>query len=269
MHGIARFMTIDPPMERRDIIAGRLAQGQSVTAGGLAEEFSVSPDAVRRDLRALAAEGRCRRVYGGALPISPAASPIIVRVGEARERKAALAAAAVGLIRPSEFVFLDNGSTNLALARILAERLPSLELTVATNSVAIAAMLADRRDLRLHLVGGLVDPEIGGSVDATAVLAIQHINVDRCFLGACSASVVEGVSAFDAADAAFKRVLLTRSRRIVMMVTNDKLGTSAPHRVTPLDHIDSLVVEHDAAAHAEFASIMRLGVDIVTSKSPA
>ena len=101
-------------MERRDIIAGRLAQGQSVTAGSLAEEFSVSPDAIRRDLRALAAEGRCRRVYGGALPISPASSPIIGRVGEARERKAALAAAAVGLIRPGEFVFLDNGSTNLA-----------------------------------------------------------------------------------------------------------------------------------------------------------
>jgi DeoR/GlpR family transcriptional regulator of sugar metabolism len=252
-------------MERRDTIAARLAQGQSVTAGSLAEEFSVSPDAIRRDLRALAAEGRCRRVYGGALPISPASLPIIVRVAEARERKKALAAAAVGLIRPGEFVFLDNGSTNLALAEIL----PSLELTIATNSVAIAAKLADRLDLRLHLVGGLVDAEIGGSVDATAVLAIQHMNVDRCFLGACSASVAEGVSAFDAADAAFKRVLLTRSRRIAMMVTNDKLGTGAPHRVTPLDQIDNLVVEHDAADHSEFEAIMRLGVDIVTSKSPA
>jgi DeoR/GlpR family transcriptional regulator of sugar metabolism len=156
-------------MERRDIIAGRLAQGQSVTAGSLAEEFSVSPDAIRRDLRALTAEGRCRRVYGGALPISPASLPINVRVGEARERKAALAAAAVGLIRPGEFVFLDNGSANLALAEVL----PSLELTIATNSVAIAARLADRLDLRLHLVGGLVDAEIGGSVDATAVLAVQ------------------------------------------------------------------------------------------------
>jgi DeoR/GlpR family transcriptional regulator of sugar metabolism len=252
-------------MERRDIIAGRLAQGQSVAAGALAEEFSISQDAIRRDLRALAAEGRCRRVYGGALPVSPASSPITIRTGEARERKKALARAAVGLIRPGEFVFLDNGSTNLALAEIL----PSLELTIATNSVAIAAVLADRRDLRLYLVGGLVDSKIGGSVDATAVLAVQHMNVDRCFLGACSASVVEGVSAFDAADAAFKRALLTRSRRIVMMVTNDKLGTGAPHRVTSLDHVDSLVLEHDAATHSEFAAITRLGLDIVVGKSPA
>jgi DeoR/GlpR family transcriptional regulator of sugar metabolism len=258
-------MAIDPPMQRRDIIAGRLASGRSVTAGALAEEFSVSPDAIRRDLRALAAEGRCRRVYGGALPVSPASSPIAVRVGEARERKAALAAAAVGLIRPGEFVFLDNGSTNLALAEVL----PGLDLTIATNSVAIAATLADRLDLQLHLVGGLVDAEVGGAVDATAVLAVQHMNGDRCFLGACSASVAEGVSAFDPADAAFKRVLLASSRRIVMMLTNDKLGTGAPHRVTPLDRIDSLVVEHDAATHAEFAAIARLGLDIVAARCPA
>src|SRR5260370_37094024 len=109
-------MTINPPMERRDVIAGRLAQGQSVMAGSLAEEFSVSPDAIRRDLRALAAEGRCRRVYGGALPISPASSPIIGRVGEARERKAALAAAAVGLITPGAAASPAKGTAQLCFA---------------------------------------------------------------------------------------------------------------------------------------------------------
>jgi hypothetical protein len=54
-----------------------------------------------------------------------------------------------------------------------------------------------------------------------------------------------------------------------VLVTNDKLGTGAPHRVTPLGHIDSLVVEHDAAAHSGFEAITRFGVDIVAGKSPA
>src|SRR6202047_5095508 len=105
-------MTLESPLARRDVILGRLAQGPSVAAVALALEFEVSEDAIRRDLRALAAEGRCRRVYGGALPLSKATLPITVRVGEARERKAARAAAAVGLIRPGEFVFLDNCSTH-------------------------------------------------------------------------------------------------------------------------------------------------------------
>jgi len=258
-------MAFEPPMERREAIAERLAQGQSVSATALADEFAVSPDAIRRDLRMLAAEGRCRRVYGGALPVSPALSPMAVRVGEAIERKLALAKAATGLIRAGEFLFLDSGSTNLALARLL----PDLDLTVATNSAAVAASLADRCDLRLLLAGGVVTPEVGGCVDATSVLAIQQMNIDRCFLGVCAVSGEEGISAFHPSDALFKRALIARSRAVVMMVATDKLGTRAPHRVAALDEIDAIVVEHDAATRADFEALKRLDIPLVTAEPPA
>ena len=48
-------MTSILPLERRAAIAQRLADGLSVSAAALAAEFAVSEDAVRRDLRALAA----------------------------------------------------------------------------------------------------------------------------------------------------------------------------------------------------------------------
>ena len=62
------------PIARRDLISARLAQGQQVLAAELAAEFGVSEDAIRRDLRALAAEGRCRarrrwRRHGGRVDI--------------------------------------------------------------------------------------------------------------------------------------------------------------------------------------------------------
>ena len=257
-------MTKEYPIERREIIVSRLANGQAVIAEALADEFAVSPDAIRRDLRALAAEGRCRRVYGGALPLSPASTSMVVRAAEAHERKAALAAAAVRLIRPGEFLFLDNGSTNLALAALL----PSCKLTVVTNSAAIAAALVDRLDLRLHLLGGAVDAAIGGCVDTDAVLALQRMNIDRSFLGTCAASAGEGISAFDAADAAFKRVALTCSRQVALMVLTEKLGTRAPHRIASLDSIDVLVVEHDATHHPEFRAISVLGIEVITAAQP-
>jgi hypothetical protein len=47
------------PLSRRDAIAARLAQGQPVVAAAMATEFQISEDAIRRDLRALAAEGNC------------------------------------------------------------------------------------------------------------------------------------------------------------------------------------------------------------------
>src|SRR5882757_3618170 len=101
MHDYSRYFTImhgDPPLGRRDVIAARLESGQPVSAATLAIEFTVSEDAIRRDLRALAAEGRCRRVYGGALPLSPATVPMAARIEEAPHRKQLLAQAAMAAI---------------------------------------------------------------------------------------------------------------------------------------------------------------------------
>lgn len=238
-------MLLDLPLARRDVIAARLAAGQPVVAAELATEFAVSEDAIRRDLRALAADGRCRRVYGGALPLTPATRPMTARIGDAASRKSALARAAAATIRPGELLFLDSGSTNLALVEYLPE---DADLTVATNAVDIAAALLRRPDLRLLVIGGTVDPAVGGCVDAAAALSLAALNVDRCFVGACAVSAEAGIGAHHHADATFKRLLLARSRHRLVLATSDKLHLQVPHHVADIAAIDPLVVEHDADA---------------------
>src|SRR3954471_14379874 len=177
------------PLARRDVIAQRLDGGTAVAAATLALEFDVSEDAIRRDLRALAAEGRCRRVYGGALPVTPQTQPMFARIDEARGRKEALARRAAESIRPGELLFLDAGSTNLALTEFLPE---DQELTIATNAIDIARAVLRRPDLRLIMIGGSVDTTVGGCVDTAAVQAVAQLNVDRCFLGACAVHAERG-----------------------------------------------------------------------------
>ena len=253
------------PLARRDVIASRIAQGQTAVAKELADEFGVSEDAIRRDLRALAAEGLCRRVYGGALPMSPSTAPMSVRVDEARERKQALALAAATTIQRGEFVFLDSGSTNLALARNLPE---DFDLTIATNSIDIAAAVATRPDLRLVLVGGTVDPLVGGSVDADAVQFVSRMNIDRCFVGACAVSAGGGVSAFHSADATFKRALVAASRESLVLATTEKLGECAPYRVAQVEQIACYVVENAAGA-GELKKLAKAGATLLKAARPA
>jgi DeoR/GlpR family transcriptional regulator of sugar metabolism len=251
-------------MARRDVIAERLAQGQSVVAAALAVEFGVSEDAVRRDLRALAAEGRCRRVYGGALPITSGWLPMAARIGEGRERKQALARTAAATIKPGEFIFLDSGSTNLALTEFLPE---DAELTVATNSIDIASAVLQRQDLRLVMIGGAVNIMVGGCVDADAILAITRMNIDRLFLGACAVTT-SGISAFDMSDASFKRTLLSVSTESFVLVTTDKLDQRAPHRIAAISDITCFVVECDAPA-ARLAHLVKAGANILKTDPPA
>jgi len=231
------------PLARRDVIAQRLAGGSAVVAATLAEEFEVSEDAIRRDLRALAAQGRCRRVYGGALPVTPQTLPMFARIDEARGRKEALARRAAEAIRPGELLFLDAGSTNLALTEYLPE---DQELTIATNAIDIAGAVLRRPDLRLIMIGGSVDTTVGGSVDTAAVQAVSQLNIDRCFLGACAVHAERGIGAALHADALFKRVLMDATQRCVVLAMNAKLGARASHRTCALADVDLLVVEHDA-----------------------
>lgn len=253
------------PSIRRARIAERLDAGTAVVAASLASEFRVSEDAIRRDLRALATAGRCRRTYGGALPVSPASAPIQARLEEEPTRKRALALAAVRLVRPGQVLFLDSGSTNVALAGVLPD-LPGL--SVVTNAVPVAAELLRRRPgLRTVLIGGTVDPEVGGCVDAQALAEVQRLSPDLCFLGACALSRQHGVAAFHYADATFKREVLRRSRDVALLVTSAKLETRAPHAIARLDAIGHLVLEHDAPS-AALARLAESGAAILVADRP-
>ena len=251
-----------PPLARRNTIAERLGLGQTVIASGLAAEFGTSEDVIRRDLRALAAEGLCRRVYGGALPMSSPSRPMSERVPEGQVRKRALARRAAKLILPGEYLFLDSGSANLELARVLPE---DLELTVATNSLDIAALLLRRLDVQVMFVGGLVHPLVGGCVDATACATVAQMNIDRCFLGVCAIGTDTGISAFDSGDATFKRNLVAASRERAALVTTDKFECRAPHRITPVAGVQTYIVETDLEA-MRLSRLRDAGVSVLVAE---
>ncbi|WP_377155164.1 DeoR/GlpR family DNA-binding transcription regulator [Roseateles sp. UC29_93] len=235
----------DLPHARRHVIADRLSAGHAVVAANLAAEFNLSEDAIRRDLRALAADGLCRRVYGGAVPIAANDRPLAARMKEAPVRKSALARAGAATVRPGELVFLDTGSTNLALVDVLPE---DADLTVATNAVDVAAAVLRRQDLRLLMIGGEVDPHLGGCVDAAAVDSLSRLRIDRGFVGVCALSMSDGILTTHFREAAFKRTLIERSRHVVGLVTSDKLQATAAHRVAALEALHTIVIERDVGA---------------------
>jgi DeoR/GlpR family transcriptional regulator of sugar metabolism len=252
------------PLGRMQRIADRLGRGETVIAARLATEFGVSEDAIRRDLRTLAAGGVCRRVYGGALPLSKASSPIAIRSGEDVDRKRALARAAVGLVQHGQTLFLDTGSTNLQLA---AELPDDRALTVLTNSIPAASTLMARSGISLVVIGGGVNATVGGCIGTRSVLELQRFQIDVCFLGACAISVEHGIAGFDLADADFKRCALDVSGTTVLMVTNAKLETAAPYRIARIADVEHLLLEHDAPT-AVIEALRGTGVSIHIADAP-
>nr|WP_319387186.1 DeoR/GlpR family DNA-binding transcription regulator [uncultured Roseibium sp.] len=251
------------PNQRRAAILEILARGEAVSAAQLAADYSVSEDAIRRDLRKLAAEGLCEKVYGGALPVTPSAQPVSVRTMEDVERKEALAKTALSLVQPRDCLFLDVGSTNI----ILAEHLPlNLELTVVTNSVPVIAKLMGKKGLNVFCLGGAVNADVGGTTGSQTIKALETFRFDLAFLGTCGLCREIGVSAYDAQDADVKRAAVSASDRVVILATEEKLGARLPHRILPFDGIDCLVLE--AHVSEECRSEFMTGTNQVLTAAP-
>lgn len=244
--------------ERQDLIRARLDLSGRVIAAELAQELGVSEDTIRRDLREMAASGLCRRVYGGALRISQSPTSMNERMAVGGESKAALARAAASLIPAGSTVFLDASSTNLALARVLSA---GSDLTVATNAPAIAAALLER-DITTIQLGGLIDPRVGGAIGAKAMRDAEAFRPDILVLGVCGIDPEAGITASTFEDAEFKRFLASRSKTVLIAITNDKLSTAAPYSVVPLARVACAAIEADAD-ETEAAALAAAGIDIL------
>lgn len=229
------------PRERQHIILERLQREGKVVAADLAQEFRVSEDSIRRDLRDLASQGLCRRVYGGAL-LAPHVAPLGERHNERAELKRNLGRVAAALVGEGQILFIDAGSTNTALAKALPDH---RGLTVVTNAPDVAVAVLGRPGFDVVLLGGKLDPRIGGAIGSRTLRQAQDIRADFCFPGVCAIDPRTGLWTIDEEETMFKQAIIEASGETVAIATPDKLKASATHHTAPISAVTHLVVASD------------------------
>lgn len=139
--------------ERQQEILRLARDGGRVDVVSLAEEFQVTAETIRRDLKALDRAGLLRRVHGGAIPAGRLdfEPDLAERETTAADEKDHIAKAALAELPTEGTLILDAGTT---VARLAAAVPLEASLTVVTHSLPIAARLADHPGIQLHLVGG-------------------------------------------------------------------------------------------------------------------
>lgn len=241
--------------ERQSKIRSDLAAGGRVLAVELATQFGVSEATIRRDLRELAEAGLCRKVYGGAIVAAPYGGPIGKRTKRSPEAKASLGAAVARLLTPKQTVFIDAGTTNIAIARAIPH---DMELTVVTNAPSVSAVLMEHPRVRLIVLGGAYDRETGACLGAATLQGVADTRADLFVLGACGVHATVGITAFDPGEADVKRAMHANSAALLVAATTDKLATAAPFRVAGPEAVGHLVLEADASEDV-VAAFERLG----------
>ena len=221
--------------ERFALILDLLARQRTATVQELCEALSASESTIRRDLNELDKLGKLNKVHGGAtLPDSPFRTDeptMAAKETLAVDQKQSIAQAAASLIQPEDFIFLDAGSTTLAVARLLSG--PALKASYVTNGVAHARLLA-QKGCRVFLPGGLLRPQTEAIIGAAALTALQQYNFTKAFMGANGVALEAGFTTPDPEEAAVKAAAVRRAREAWFLVDDSKFAQVYPAVITDL-----------------------------------
>ncbi|MFH0751547.1 MAG: DeoR/GlpR family DNA-binding transcription regulator [Chloroflexota bacterium] len=207
----------------------------------LSAALGVSQATVRRDLDALAATGRVRRVHGGAVTVDEHLDEpqFDAKAGAAAAEKLRIAARAVELLERDDTVYLDSGSTVLAAARLLHGW---SRLTVVTNSLPAASELVGRGP-RLIVIGGELRTKSRALVGPLTRLVLEDLHVDRALMGTFALSLEDGLTTTDPSEGYTKQLVLRRAREVILLADSSKVGTRSFAGAGRLDQIDVLVTD--------------------------
>lgn len=229
---------------QRDILAS-IDRGETVSVGEFADRFGVSHETIRRDIRGLEESGHLRRVHGGAVPTRTfdltARRPVAERLGVDRAAKREAARAAMALLENDMNVFLGASSTMLLLAEELAGS--GKALTVTTNMLDIASVVAAGGRCCVTLLGGVVDPRTRTVSGLEVLEGIDNRLFDLSILGASAISPVHGVLGPTAAHRVLATTLRVRSRRCAFAVDGAKFGRGDAQLVMPLARVDAVATD--------------------------
>jgi DeoR/GlpR family transcriptional regulator of sugar metabolism/transposase len=245
--------------ERRDLLLARLRRDGKLVARDLAAELGLSDDSVRRDLRELAAAGLCQRVYGGALPVSPALGTITARTEIAPDSKRRVAAAAARLITPGSTVILDGGTTALEVVAALP---PDLDARIITHSATTAVAVANHPTVTGFLLGGELQKQGVSALGVTTAEAAGSITAGLALLTIPGVHPQEGFTTGTPDDAALKRILASRAADTYVMTSIEKLGTVCAWKVTGLADVAGIITDA-APDHPTIQRLRQQGVTIV------
>lgn len=230
------------PISFRQVEILELARSEGkVVVETLAERFGVTVQTIRRDLGELAGAGKLDRVHGGA----------IIRTGVANigyeerralnpDAKAAIARACAREIPPNSSLFLNIGTTTEAVARAL---LGHQNLTVVTNNMNVAAILAGNEGCDVIVAGGALRRSDGGLVGDLTTQVIEQFKVDFGIIGVSALDAEGDLLDYDLQEVRVSRAILRQARQALLVADSSKLRRSAPARIASLAEISAVFTD--------------------------
>jgi DeoR/GlpR family transcriptional regulator of sugar metabolism len=208
----------------------------------LAQALAVSEMTIRRDIERLEGEGLIRRTHGGAVSVSRIRVGIDFRVRqeENREEKDQIGRLAANLVREGQTIFLDAGSTVLAMVKYLKD---FQRLQIVTNSLPVQEELTESSNLDVVLVGGRLLKLTLSLVGTLAVDNLANLRFDWAFLGTNGIDLTRGLTHNTLEEIPVKRAAASSATQAVVLADSRKFCRNSLSMFLPIDKIHMIVTD--------------------------
>lgn len=255
--------------ERHQAILDKIKENGRISIGEIQEQFDVSVETARRDLRILEEKGLLKRTHGGAIPI--------LSVGFIPPRKrdydnmqifdnyAAIAKKAATYINANDIVYLTGGSFGFIILKYLPK---DIHYTLVLNSVTLAAKLIDYDNITVYVTGGKMRMhDCASVVDSMATAFVKNLHFDVSFITGGGVTACFGLSNGTDETATFQRAVIENSRKNILLAPSQKIGSDSFVKVADIDRFDLLITDWDSVED-ELMKIEETGVQVVVVDQP-
>lgn len=222
--------------ERVSAILSLIEQQGAASVAQLCQATGASEATIRRDLTQLHQQGRLNKVHGGAVTLrgnfSMEEPDLTTKAQLHVEGKSAIGRYAAAQINDDDFVFLDAGTTVLAMA----DHLAASRAGFVTTSIACAKRLSGL-GRRVTVVGGQLKLGTEAIIGAEALAFLERYHFTKAFLGANGITVKQGCTTPDPEEAAIKRRAADQAYMTYVLADSSKFGQTAAVTIRPLEKV--------------------------------
>lgn len=224
--------------ERQNEIFDIVSKKPTVTVKELSKILVVSQVTIRKDLSLLENQGLLRRTHGGAMQI--ASNSIEKRIHYRYDEKLKIVKEAVKLIEDGENVLIEAGSTNAILAKELANK---KGIHVITNSLYIAQMFTDNKNVKISILGGDIQQESQTIVGPLAKLCLSRIAVNKAFIGMDGFSEKLGFTCGDFLRAEVGKEMCYRAEKVIVLAESSKFDNVGFTSIVELSKVSLVITD--------------------------
>jgi DeoR/GlpR family transcriptional regulator of sugar metabolism len=229
--------------ERRQSLLDILRKQRGLRVPELAHALDVSEGTVRNDLNALQAEGRLKRVHGGAVLNDQDQfqnNSFLRRFQQNTAAKLAIARKAAVLVNDGDSILLDASSTAYYLARALSGR---HKLRVMTNGFEVARELAQNPSNTVILIGGVVNNDSSSVTGLLSEQIIADLHIEKALFSCSGFSLERGMTEVHFAEAQLKRKAIESSQQVIALIDSSKFGKEDLTPFARTDQIAHLITD--------------------------